>query len=211
VIEKTVTLHAPPATLDATLLRPLHEARGLVLVAHGSGSNRHSPRNRFVAEALVAGGLVTLLVDLLTEPEARRDAGELSVEHLACRLEAAIAWAATDPHLAELPVGLYGASTGAAVALIAAARQPAVRAVVSRGGRIDLADPWLPGVRVPVLLLVGGEDLPVLTLTRQALGRFGGDARLEVIPGASHLFPEPGALERVALHARDWFLEHLNR
>jgi putative phosphoribosyl transferase len=205
--EQTVVLPTAGEPRAATLLLPPHP-RGIVLFAHGTGSNRHSPRNRVVAEALTTAALAALLVDLLTEPEAR-GGEEVSVEALATRLQGAIDWVGATPRLADLPVGLFGASTGAAVALIAAARQPTARAVVSRGGRTDLAEPWLPRVRAPVLLIVGANDLPVLALNRQALARFGGEARLAVVPGASHLFPEPGALDEVATLTRRWFLRYL--
>lgn len=205
--EQTVVLPTDGEPRSATLLLP-PRPRGIVLFAHGTGSNRQSPRNRVVAEALAGDALAALLLDLLTDTEAR-DNEEVSVETLATRLEAAIDWVVATPRLADLPVGLFGASTGAAVALIAAAQQPTVRAVVSRGGRTDLAEPWLPRVRAPVLLIVGANDLPVLALNRQALARFGGEAQLAVVPGASHLFPEPGALEEVATLTGAWFRRHL--
>ncbi|HSA54270.1 MAG TPA: dienelactone hydrolase family protein [Gemmatimonadaceae bacterium] len=188
--------------------------RGLVVFAHGSGSGRHSPRNRAVAADLWSGQLGTLLLDLLTPAEARMD--ERSAEYrfdiglLAGRLGAAIEWAASVPLTASLPIGAFGASTGAAAALVAAARHPAlVRAVVSRGGRPDLAREALPHVQAPTLLIVGGLDQVVLDLNREAMERMRCDRHLEVIPGASHLFPEPGALERVAALAREWFAHHL--
>ncbi|MCS6802213.1 MAG: dienelactone hydrolase family protein [Chloroflexota bacterium] len=205
--EETLVLSTDEGPRAATLFRPA-QPQGLILFAHGTGSSRQSPRNRFVAETLASGTFAALLIDLLTEEETRANA-EISMELLASRLEAAIERASRLPDLSALPVGLYGASTGAAVALIAAARHPAVRAVVSRGGRTDLADEWLPRVRVPTLLIVGEHDVPVLLLNRQALPRFGGETRLAIVPGASHLFPEPGALERVATLTRDWFLRHL--
>ena len=189
------------------------EARGIVVFAHGSGSGRHSPRNRFVAGALADRGLATLLLDLLTEEEelGEQRGGRLrfDVALLAQRLAGAIAWARDDERLAHLPVGLFGASTGAGAALIAAADEPRVRAVVSRGGRPDLADEALGRVTAPTLLIVGSRDEVVLELNREALEALGAPARLEVVPGASHLFEEPGALERVAELAAGWFLEHL--
>jgi putative phosphoribosyl transferase len=185
-------------------------ARGVVLFAHGSGSGRHSPRNRLVAAALQQAGLATLLLDLLTAEEEAvdRDRAELrfDIALLAGRLEAAMDWLADDPRTAPLPVGLFGASTGAAAALVAAGDRPQrVAAVVSRGGRPDLAGPSLGLVRAPTLLLVGGNDRIVLELNRSAAGELRAEHRLEVVPGASHLFEEPGALERVAALAGDWF------
>jgi putative phosphoribosyl transferase len=185
-------------------------ARGVVLFAHGSGSGRHSPRNRQVAAALQQAGLATLLLDLLTAEEEAvdRDRAELrfDIALLAGRLEAAMDWLADDPRTAPLRVGLFGASTGAAAALVAAGDRPQrVAAVVSRGGRPDLAGPSLGLVRAPTLLLVGGNDRIVLELNRSAAGELRAEHRLEVVPGASHLFEEPGTLERVAALAGDWF------
>jgi putative phosphoribosyl transferase len=189
-------------------------ARGVVVFAHGTGSGRWSPRNRFVAEALRRRGLATLLLDLLTEEEERVDLAtarlRFDVELLAGRLLAAVEEAARHPETAGLPIGLFGASTGAAAALVAAARRPdRVACVVSRGGRPDLAAAVLGAVRAPTLLIVGGRDALVLELNRAALPMLGGPARLEVVPGASHLFEEPGALERVAELAGDFFVRHL--
>jgi len=181
-----------------------------VLFAHGSGSGRHSPRNRWVAEALQAHGLATLLLDLLTEAEERDPDARFDIPLLARRTVAAVDWCARAPLLAALPAGCFGASTGAAAALIAAAERPAqVRAVVSRGGRPDLAAEALEAVAVPVLLVVGGADPAVLELNRRALRGLPASARLEVVAGATHLFPEPGALERVADLASAWFLAHV--
>jgi putative phosphoribosyl transferase len=190
-------------------------ARGVVLFAHGSGSGRHSPRNRYVATALQRAGLATLLLDLLTEEEETvdRDRAELrfDIALLAGRLEAAMDWLGGDPRTARLPVGLFGASTGAAAALAAAADRPErVAAVVSRGGRPDLAGPSLGLVRAPTLLLVGGNDRIVLELNRSAAGELPAEHRLEVVPGATHLFEEPGALERVAALAGEWFRRWLD-
>jgi pimeloyl-ACP methyl ester carboxylesterase len=189
-------------------------ARGLVLFAHGSGSGRFSPRNRFVADALRRAGLATLLLDLLTPAEERMDdetAGlRFDIPFLARRVAAAVDWAGRDPDAADLPVALFGASTGAAAALAAAAARPGrVYAVVSRGGRPDLAPEALPRVTVPVLLIVGGEDGPVIAMNRSAALRLGGDVRLEIVPGATHLFEESGALEEVARLARDWLVARL--
>ncbi|MER3398144.1 MAG: hydrolase [Chloroflexota bacterium] len=189
-------------------------APALVIFAHGSGSSRFSPRNRFVAGVLNQAGFATLLFDLLTpaEEDLDRSSGQLrfDIPLLAARLEAATAWARQEPELAGLRVGYFGASTGAAAALIAGANRPEdVGAIVSRGGRPDLAADYLDRVRAPTLLIVGGNDPVVLDLNRQALQRLRCEARLEVIPGAGHLFEEPGALERVAELARDWFRIHL--
>jgi putative phosphoribosyl transferase len=189
-------------------------ARGVVLFAHGSGSSRLSPRNRYVAGVLNEAGLATLLVDLLTEAEeeADRATGHLrfDVDLLADRLLSALDRLTREAQTRDLPLGLFGASTGAAAALVAAARRPdAVRAVVSRGGRPDLAGDALALVRCPTLLVVGELDDVVVRLNREAMARMSAPAELEIVPGATHLFPEPGALERVAALARDWFLRHL--
>jgi dienelactone hydrolase len=184
--------------------------------AHGSGSGRFSPRNRAVAGVLVDAGLATLLMDLLT---AREEAEDLATGHLRFdvallgrRVVATIDWLAADAEAKDLPVGLFGASTGAAAALIAAADRPQrVGAVVSRGGRPDLAGEALQRVTAPTLLIVGGNDLEVLRLNQLVLPALAGEARLEIVPGATHLFEEPGALARVAVLARDWFLRHLTR
>jgi dienelactone hydrolase len=192
------------------------EARGLVLFAHGSGSSRLSPRNRAVAAGLQRAGLATVLVDLLTPEEERLDArsGRLrfDINLLAARLIALTDWLRQDPAGAGLGVGLFGASTGAAAALVAAAARPdAVRAVVSRGGRPDLAGEFLRLVHQPTLLIVGENDATVVQLNRRAMALLSGHTRLEIVPGASHLFEEPGALEMVARLAREWFVAHLTR
>ncbi|MGH8866604.1 MAG: phosphoribosyltransferase family protein [Actinomycetes bacterium] len=185
-------------------------APGLVVFAHGSGSGRHSPRNRFVASVLAKAGLGTLLFDLLTPDEEHDRALVFDVELLARRLTHAHAWLRRDPRLDGLPVGYFGASTGAAAALWAAAEPDAdVAAVVSRGGRPDLAASRLARVHVPTLLVVGGRDTVVLDLNRQAQQMLGGESRLAVVRGATHLFEEPGALPVVADLARDWFVTHL--
>jgi putative phosphoribosyl transferase len=191
-------------------------ARGLVLFAHGSGSSRFSPRNRYVAGVLADAGFATLLVDLLTQGEERIDLRtrelRFDVELLAGRVLDAARWAAVDERTGALPLGLFGASTGAAAALVAAAREPKlVRAVVSRGGRPDLAGPALAEVRAPTLLLVGDRDEPVLGLNRAAAAELthATEVELEVVPGATHLFEERGALERVAELARAWLARHL--
>jgi len=191
-------------------------ARGLVLFAHGSGSSRHSPRNRLVADALRESGFGTLLMDLLTpgEEAVYRSTAHLrfDIDLLAKRLEAATLWGRQQKDLRDLPVGFFGASTGAGAALTAAANRPDwVRAVVSRGGRPDLAGSALRRVTAPTLLIVGGEDTAVLELNVEALAVIPAKKRLDVIPRATHLFEEPGALERVAQLAGELFLAHVKR
>ncbi|HET6427911.1 MAG TPA: dienelactone hydrolase family protein [Phycisphaerae bacterium] len=191
------------------------EAVGIVVFAHGSGSSRHSPRNRFVAGHLNGRGLATLLLDLLTEREDAEDqytrAWRFDIPLLARRLELAVESVTSAPATRDLPVGLFGSSTGAAAALIAAADQPgSVRAVVSRGGRPDLAAEALGEVRCPTLLIVGGNDEGVIELNRQAMERMGCEKRLEIVPDATHLFEEPGALEAVADLAAEWFRQKLS-
>jgi putative phosphoribosyl transferase len=200
---------------EAALVVP-EGARGLVVFAHGSGSSRFSPRNRYVAGVLEEAGLATLLVDLLTKAEEQVDLRtrehRFDIELLAGRVEEAMRWAAADQRTCGLPGGLFGASTGAAAALVAAAREPErVRAVVSRGGRPDLAGPALASLRAPTLLIVGGRDELVLDLNRQAAAAMSQaeSVELEIVPGATHLFEERGALERVAELARAWFDHHL--
>ncbi|WP_454917233.1 dienelactone hydrolase family protein [Xanthobacter sediminis] len=186
------------------------DARALVVFAHGSGSSRLSPRNRAVAAHLQDDGFATLLFDLLLPDEAGDSRKMFDPMLLSDRLVQALDWAAGVPALAALPVGLFGASTGAAAALVTAARRPdRVGTVVARGGRPDLVLAVLAMVRAPTLLLVGGADAEVLELNRRALIRFGGPVVLEVIPGASHLFAEPGTLEEVAQRASGWFARHL--
>lgn len=193
------------------------QAAGIVLFAHGSGSSRHSPRNRYVAESLHAGGIGTILTDLLTTEEERIDSqtAELrfDIPLLAQRLIGIADWASREPILGNLGLGCFGASTGAAAALVAAAERPhIVQAVVSRGGRPDLAGTALHDVHTPSLFIVGGEDREVLGLNEWAIARLPRDTehRLEIVPRATHLFEEPGALERVASLARDWFQSHLS-
>jgi dienelactone hydrolase len=191
------------------------DARGVVIFAHGSGSSRFSSRNRFVADVLDHHRLGTLLVDLLTDDEEALDSriGHLrfDIDVLAQRLIAIAAWAHELPQLRALPLGLFGASTGGGAALVAAARQPAAfRAVVSRGGRPDLAGPALPCVSAPTLLIVGSRDDFVLELNRGAMNRMSAPVRLEIVPDATHLFEEPGALEQVAGFAAEWFEQHFH-
>ena len=216
----TVEVDVGGVALPAILTFP-PQARGVVVFAHGSGSGRQSPRNRAVADVLVQAHLATLLIDLLTPEEEAVDLRtaqlRFDIPLLADRVIGAIDWLGLDgvvgdlpPSLRELPVGAFGASTGAAAALIAAAERPErVRAVVSRGGRPDLARDALPRVTVPTLLIVGGNDPEVIRLNEYALRLLGGESRLEIVPGATHLFEEPGALERVAVLTRDWFVRHL--
>jgi dienelactone hydrolase len=189
-------------------------ASGIVLFAHGSGSSRHSPRNRYVAAQLQQAGLATLLVDLLTgdEEEAERWTRHLrfDIDLLARRLLDATHWALLNEVTRHLPIGYFGASTGAAAALVAAADEPdPIAAIVSRGGRPDLAGAALPRVGAPTLLIVGGNDVPVIRLNQEALAVLYCEKRLEIVPGATHLFEEPGALERVAELATQWFAIHL--
>lgn len=198
--------------LQGDLILP-ENAVGVVLFAHGSGSSRQSPRNRFVAETLNEAGIGTLLMDLLTREEEifDRATGELrfDIELLAKRQIAAVDWLRSGP-AASLSIGLFGASTGAAAALVAAAARPDdVAAIVSRGGRPDLAGAALPRVRAPTLLIVGSLDRVVLELNRQALEQLQAEKQLVVVPGATHLFEEPGALEEVARLATEWFSRHL--
>ena len=207
-----VTIPAGWVNLDGDLTIP-QGACGVVLFAHGSGSSRHSPRNQMVARQLNAAGLGTLLMDLLTpEEEAielRGGMRRFDIELLSERLVHAIDWLTISERTSALPIGLFGASTGAAAALVAAAMRPLLRAVVSRGGRPDLAGSALASVRAPTLLIVGGDDEPVIALNRQAYAQLTGEKRLDIVSGATHLFEEPGTLEQVASLATEWFLRHL--
>jgi dienelactone hydrolase len=201
------------ALLDGDLALP-PDVGGLVVFAHGSGSSRFSTRNRRVAQSFVDGGFATLLIDLLTREEEAIDVQtreyRFDVERLGHRVVAAIDWAAGQAAVGRLPIGCFGASTGAAAALIAAAERPhAVRAVVSRGGRPDLAGYALPLVQAPTLLIVGGNDVPVIELNRAAMRRMRAQVQLEIVPGATHLFEEPGALESVSRLAVAWCRRYL--
>jgi pimeloyl-ACP methyl ester carboxylesterase len=212
-VQESLRIPAAGVTLDADIVVP-RPARGLVLFAHGSGSSRHSSRNRRVAGALQAAGLATVLADLLTPQEEQVDvrtgALRFDIDLLSGRVTGLTDRLVEQGRLAGLGVGLFGASTGAAAALVAAAARPAlVEAVVSRGGRPDLAGGHLRQVRQPTLLIVGGRDRTVLELNRGAMEELGGETRLEIVPGASHLFEEQGALDEVARLARDWFVRHL--
>ncbi len=207
--ERSVEIPAGRRLVCGLLSLP-RQATGVVAFAHGSGSGRFSPRNQFVAQSLVDAGLATLLIDLLEEDEAQDRRKVFDIELLAERLQHAAAWLGADPETQGLEVGYFGASTGAAAALVAAARGPErIGAVVSRGGRPDLAWDDLPGVTAPTLLIVGGRDEDVLELNRRALTLLRCPKELVVIPGATHLFPEPGTLEEVARLATAWFKRHL--
>jgi dienelactone hydrolase len=214
IAEREISFLAGETRLGGSLTVP-DGAEAIVVFAHGSGSSRHSPRNRQVAEGLNEAGLATLLVDLLSEDEERIDrvtaALRFDIALLAERLVAATDWVGRDDELGTLRVGYFGASTGAAAALVAAAERPETGAVVSRGGRPDLAGEALRRVRAPTLLIVGGNDPVVLELNEAALNELEAEAELVVVPGATHLFEEPGALEAVTRLARDWFARHLLR
>jgi putative phosphoribosyl transferase len=212
-MDRSVSIPVGAVTLEGDLRLP-EGADAVVAFAHGSGSSRHSPRNRMVAGALSEAGMATLLFDLLTREEEADDmrTGHLrfDIGLLADRLVAAIDWLESDAATHALTVGLFGASTGAAAALVAAPARPArVGAVVSRGGRPDLAGEALAKVEAPTLLIVGGDDTPVIEMNREAMKAMTCKCELQIVPGASHLFEEPGALERVADLARDWFQAHL--
>jgi putative phosphoribosyl transferase len=209
--ERIRTITIPPVGLEGLLGLPT-AARGIVLFAHGSGSGRFSPRNNFVARALREAGLATLLFDLLTADEAQDRRNVFDISLLAQRLSMAAAWVRDDTETASLPIGYFGASTGAAAALVAAAAdQGRVAAIVSRGGRPDLAGPALGSVRAPTLLIVGGDDFEVLALNRAALAEMRCEKELVVVPGATHLFEEPGTLEAVVEHSRRWFSDHFGK
>lgn len=199
--------------LEGSLAQP-ETPRGIILFAHGSGSSRNSPRNQYVAQELNKAGFSTLLFDLLTPDEESTDqeSRELpfNITFLAERLIDATQWVAQNLDMQNLKIGYFGASTGAAAALVAAAQFPnAVGAVVSRGGRPDLAGSSLPNVQAPTLLIVGEKDSPVIEMNKQALAELAGEKKLEIVPGASHLFEEPGALEEIAKMARQWFEQYL--
>lgn len=211
--QKLVHVSAGPVELEGNLSLPSN-ASGIVLFAHGSGSSRHSPRNRFVAEQLQQAGLATLLIDLLTAEEeiADRSNGHLrfNIQLLAQRLGYVTDWLKQNPSTRALKIGYFGASTGAGAALLTAADHPQdVAAIVSRGGRPDLAGDALLRVKAPTLLIVGGEDRDVIRLNETALAQIPGEKRLDIIPGATHLFEEPGTLEQVASLARQWFERYL--
>jgi putative phosphoribosyl transferase len=211
--EREVRVSAGPVTLEGSLGIP-NGAGGVVLFAHGSGSGRHSPRNRYVAGVLREANLATLLIDLLTEDEEEVDLRttrlRFDIGLLARRLVGATDWLVQNPDTEQLRIGYFGASTGAGAALVAAAERPdEVGAIVSRGGRPDLAGDALPLVKAPTLLIVGGNDEPVIGMNEEALALMRAVKRLQIVPGASHLFEEPGALEEVARLATGWFTRHL--
>jgi len=208
MVGEAVRIPAVDITIDGNLIVP-SEATGLVIFAHGSGSSRFSRRNRTVADVLNEGGFATLLLDLLTREEEAVDqqTGQFrfDIDRLAARVIAAIDWSGELRALAPLPIGCFGASTGAAAALMAAAARPArVHAVISRGGRPDLAGDVLPRVEAPTLLIVGGHDEPVIELNEAARRRLRAPAQTVIVPGATHLFEEPGALEQVSRLALEW-------
>jgi dienelactone hydrolase len=214
VLTSSVIVPVGGAALAGDLVVP-DGARGVVLFAHGSGSSRHSSRNRMVAGGLNQAGYGTLLMDLLTADEERTDAAtaelRFDIGMLTIRLTAAVDWLAAEPATSALPFGLFGASTGAAAALASAAGRPAeVRAVVSRGGRPDLAGPWLGQVRAPVLMIVGGRDAQVAEWNREASRKLAAPSEVRLVVGAGHLFEEPGALEQVTKLAAEWFRQHLH-
>lgn len=207
-----VVIESSGGELPGDLVVP-EEARGIVVFAHGSGSSRHSSRNRAVAEVLRASGFATLLIDLLTEEEERVDLRtrelRFDIDLLASRVSTAVEQIRRQLAVRGLPVGLFGASTGAAAALVAAADDHSVRAVVSRGGRPDLAGDALPRVQAPTLLIVGGLDTQVIELNERASGLLTAPNRIEIVPGATHLFEEPGTLDRVAELAAGWFRDQI--
>ena len=213
---RQIAVPAPSDENNGEIRGDLHipeNSTALVIFAHGSGSSRHSPRNKYVAEVLNDGGIATLLIDLLTADEEIIDHQTMhlrfNIDLLAERLSLVTDWVKRQSGT-KLHLGYFGASTGAAAALVAAAKQPeTVEAVVSRGGRPDLAGTWLAPVQAPTLLIVGGNDPIVIELNRQAASQMRTTCRLEIIPGAGHLFEEPGTLERAAIFAREWFEEYL--
>ncbi len=214
MVEEAVRIQDGADVLDADLHLP-ESARGLVVFAHGSGSSRFSSRNRQVAESLNRGRYATLLLDLLTQAEERTDVRtaeyRFDIPLLGRRVVAAADWASRHPGTRDLPIGYFGASTGAAAALIAAAERPNAAAVVSRGGRPDLAGDALAIVRAPTLLVVGGDDGPVIDLNEAAMRRMRAPVELAIVPHATHLFEEPGTLEEVQRLALDWFTRHMGR
>lgn len=212
--QSEVPVQIPPSGVSGDLMIPAN-ARGIIVFAHGSGSSRLSPRNKFVAGILQRANLATLLLDLLTAEEEQIDLRtrhlRFDIDLLATRLVEASQWLMDNSSTRHLVTGYFGASTGAAAALIAAARLPeTVRGIVSRGGRPDLAGTALPRVQAPTLLIVGGDDAPVIELNEKALRELRCEKKLEIVPGATHLFEEPGTLEQVANLATNWFEHHLS-
>ena len=214
LVVDAVRIHDGADVLDADLHLPEHAGR-LIIFAHGSGSSRFSSRNRQVAESLNRGHYATLLLDLLTQAEERVDVRtaeyRFDIPRLGRRVVAATEWATSHPVVGQLPIGYFGASTGAAAALIAAAERPGTAAVISRGGRPDLAGAALPIVRAPTLLIVGGEDQEVIELNEAAVRRMRAPVELAIVPHATHLFEESGTLEEVQRLALDWFARHVRR
>lgn len=210
-METEVRIPAGAATLEGNLRVP-NDASGIVLFVHGSGSSRHSPRNRLVAQTLNDAGLGTLLFDLLTSEEEAMDPRlRFDIGLLAIRLGFATDWVSQEPAARNLQIGYFGASTGGGAAMLTAAERPeSVSAIVSRGGRPDLAGAALPNVRAPTLLIVGGADDAVIKMNREAMARMQCEVQLELVPDATHLFEEPGALEQVAKLASEWFRRHLS-
>jgi len=209
--EQTVRIVKGGMTLEGTLGLP-PGSRGVVIFAHGSGSGRLSPRNNFVARHLQRDGLATLLLDLLTEEESDDRRKVFDINLLADRLLLAKDLLEAEPRTNPLSIGYFGASTGAGAALQAAAREPSnIKAVVSRGGRPDLAEPYLPSVAAPTLLIVGGHDEPVIEMNQAAYDLLTCEKKLIIVPGATHLFEEPGTLEQVAEHAGRWFQRYLQQ
>jgi dienelactone hydrolase len=210
----TVSIPVDQDFIEGDLILP-ENAKAAVIFAHGSGSSRHSPRNKYVAETLNHAGLATLLIDLLTVEEEVVDIGtaeyRFNVGLLANRLVVATDWAVNDHRLKNLPIGYFGASTGAAAALVAAAESERIGAVVSRGGRPDLASEYLDKVKAPTLLMVGEFDRDVIELNKTAAGMMRAPVEIRIVPGATHLFEEEGALEEVAARAREWFDRNLVR
>ncbi len=206
--DQQVRIPSDAILLEGTLTVP-EGAKGIVLFAHGSGSSRLSPRNTYVANALQKAGIGTLLFDLLTEDEAADRENVFDIDFLGHRLVDATRWLRSRAAYAKYPIGYFGANTGAAAALVAAARDPSIKAVVSRGGRPDLALKVLHRVKAPTLLIVGGDDSPVIEMNQEALERLRCEKAMKIVPGATHLFEEPGTLEEVVRLARDWFAKHL--
>ena len=211
--ENAVRIPVDKTTIEGNLVLPPH-AKGVVLFAHGSGSGRFSPRNQYVAKVLNQAGIATLLIDLLTKQEEEEDlqTGQFrfDINLLAQRLIGATEWLRKNPRTKNLAFGYFGASTGAAAALISAAKLPeGIKAVVSRGGRPDLAWDYIPNVKAPTLFIVGGNDTVVIDLNKKALKNFSAQKKLEIVPGASHLFEETGKLEEVAKLAASWFSKYL--
>ncbi|KMQ52470.1 hypothetical protein CHISP_0737 [Chitinispirillum alkaliphilum] len=215
-IDQEIKIDLPKenVALEGNLYIP-ENAQGLVLFAHGSGSTRHSPRNRFVAQYLNSGSYATLLFDLLTSSEEAQDLISANlrfdIDLLSSRLSGATQWVLNQPQLKEYPIGYFGASTGAAAALVASVGRPEVKAIVSRGGRADMAGSLLREVTASTLLIVGGEDHPIIDLNQRALNELGTAAKeIQIVKGATHLFEEKGALDEVSRLAVDWFIRYLH-